>query len=223
MENHNEERKILVEDRDETKSRENRVLEENDVRAKGEEEAVEDPFDLEKLRLSQNFSEQVGVKRIQLNVPVRKPKKQEFFRVHPGENMYIETTVLDFDEEGETYLIDPKLRQVLADEIKAVAIFTAINRQGIVFLWAIPLPDEDGRHNPYHKTALEATEKAKVGWIRVKANRYLPGYIPEYPTASIPDPEWPEETFREILKKAFGDSYIDSLDHPVLRRLRGEL
>lgn len=223
MENHNDKCKISEENRDETKSQENEVSEENDVKAESEEEMVEELFDLEKLRLSQNFSEIVGVKRVQLNVPVRKPKRQEFVRVHPEEDMYIETTVLDFDEEGETYLIDPKLRPVLADDIKAVAIFTVINRQGVVFLWPIPLPDEDGRHNSYHKTALEAAAKAKVGWIKIKAVRGLKGYVVEYPTASIPDPEWPEETFQEILKKAFGDRFIDSLDHPVLRRLRGEL
>ena len=41
-------------------------------------------FDVSKLRLSQNFSDQVGVKKEQVVVPVRKPNKQRFFRVHPS-------------------------------------------------------------------------------------------------------------------------------------------
>ena len=41
-------------------------------------------FDLSRLRLSQNFSEKVGVRKALLTVPVRKPGRQDFIRVHPG-------------------------------------------------------------------------------------------------------------------------------------------
>ena len=39
-------------------------------------------FDPAKLRLSQNFTEDVGVKKILITIPVRKPGKQVFFRAH---------------------------------------------------------------------------------------------------------------------------------------------
>jgi hypothetical protein len=34
-------------------------------------------------------------------------------------------------------------------------------------------------------------------------------------------PTWPKMTFEEILNTAFEDKCIDSLDHPVIRSLRG--
>jgi hypothetical protein len=37
------------------------------------------------------------------------------------------------------------------------------------------------------------------------------------------EPEWPEVPFGELLRIAFRDRLIESLDHPVLRRLRGEI
>jgi hypothetical protein len=37
----------------------------------------------------------------------------------------------------------------------------------------------------------------------------------------LPDPEWPEVSFQEILKIAFKDKIIQSIDHPVIQRLRG--
>jgi hypothetical protein len=40
-------------------------------------------FDPSVLRLSQNFSEATGVKKLVTTVPVRKPNKQDFIRVHP--------------------------------------------------------------------------------------------------------------------------------------------
>jgi hypothetical protein len=37
------------------------------------------------------------------------------------------------------------------------------------------------------------------------------------------EPEFPAMTMNEILRIAFQGRYIDSIDHPVLRKLRGEV
>jgi hypothetical protein len=39
-------------------------------------------------------------------------------------------------------------------------ICAAISRQGVVFLWPVPLPDEGGRRNAWGETAREACELA---------------------------------------------------------------
>jgi hypothetical protein len=39
--------------------------------------------------------------------------------------------------------------------------------------------------------------------------------------APLPEPEWPDLPFRELLRLAFREAHIDSADHPVVRRLRG--
>jgi hypothetical protein len=41
-------------------------------------------------------------------------------------------------------------------------------------------------------------------------------------TGDFPEPEWPDATFQEILKIAFKNHFIKSMDHPVIGRLRGE-
>ena len=38
----------------------------------------------------------------------------------------------------------------------------------------------------------------------------------------IPDPEWPDLPFNQLLRIAFKNRVVDSLDHPTLQRLRGE-
>jgi hypothetical protein len=40
--------------------------------------------------------------------------------------------------------------------------------------------------------------------------------------ANIEEPQWPTDTFNELLDKAFRDRIISSQDHPLVRRLRGE-
>ena len=42
-------------------------------------------LDIEGLRLSQDFTSMAGVKKLITTVPVRKPDRQSFVRVHPDE------------------------------------------------------------------------------------------------------------------------------------------
>src|SRR5208283_3227238 len=89
-----------------------------------------DTFDPAALRLTQDFAA-IGVKKALMTVPVRKPNRQEFVRVHPDEGYRLQTALLELREERETYLVDPALWGELAVEIVPKVIFTSINRQGI--------------------------------------------------------------------------------------------
>jgi hypothetical protein len=64
---------------------------------------------------------------------------------------------------------------------------------------------------------------AMKGWVRVVANMGLGGYDVFQASGALPDPDWPDVPFREYLRLAFKDRYIDNRDHPILRRLRGEV
>jgi hypothetical protein len=64
---------------------------------------------------------------------------------------------------------------------------------------------------------------ARGAWVRVAANTSLAGYDVFKATAPLPPPAWPELSFEELLRIAFRDRYIDTMDHIVLRRLRGEV
>jgi hypothetical protein len=37
----------------------------------------------------------------------------------------------------------------------------------------------------------------------------------------IPDPEWPTLSLQELVKLAFRDKLINTISHPVVKRLRG--
>ena len=183
----------------------------------------EHSFDLDRLRLSQDFPNQVGVKKAILTVPVRKPDRQWFIRVHPDPAWRLETAVLELKDERETYLVDPELWSALPGELIPKVLFTAINRQGVALLWPVRLPGEDGRGNAWHRSAIEAANLAMTGWVRIAANMSLGAYDVFEATAELPEPEWPEKDFQALLEIGFKDHYIRDLDHPVIRRLRGAL
>jgi hypothetical protein len=184
-----------------------------------------DPFDPARLRLSQDFASTVGVKKALLTVPVRKPAKEWFVQVHPNEAYRIETAVLELKEDRETYLVDPTLWGDLATEstFGPRALFTAMNRQGVLCVWPVRLPGPDGKIDDWNRSALEAATMATGRWVRVAANMNLGAYDVYESTADLPGPAWPETPFGDLLRVAFKDRFIDTLDHPVLRKLRGEV
>jgi hypothetical protein len=184
-------------------------------------DSEQDRFDPSRLRLGQNFSESVGVKKALMTIPVRKPAKQEFVRVHPGIDFRLETAVLELKEERETYLVDPQLWGDIPGELTPKVLFTAINRQGVVTLWPIRMPGEDGRLDMWNQSALEAAQMAQQHWVRVSSNMSLGAYEVFQATGDIPEPEWPELSLSEILKVAFKGRYIESAEHPVIRQLLG--
>ncbi|MFO0800496.1 MAG: hypothetical protein U0804_23765 [Gemmataceae bacterium] len=183
-----------------------------------------DPFDPAKLRLTQSMTAALGVKKLLTTVPVKKPVKEWFVRSHPDAAYRLETFVVELKEDGETYLVAPEFWNALAGEstFSARLLVTAINKQGTVFLWPIRLPSPDGRHDDWSKSSMEAANIAMRGWVRVQSNMSLGAYEVYEASGNLGDPEWPDLPLNELLRIAFKDRYIDSLDHPVLKRLRGE-
>jgi hypothetical protein len=183
-----------------------------------------DPFDPASLRLSGDAAAKLGVRKALLTVPVRKPDKSWWVRTHPNPDYRLATAVIELKEDRETYLVAPALWPELATEstFSPRALVTAINRQGVLFLWPIRLPGSDGRHDEWSRSALDAADRAAKDWVRVQANLALGAYEVWHTEAPIPDPEWPATPLRDLLRIAFRDRFIDTPDHPVLRKLRGE-
>jgi len=186
------------------------------------EQAPLNPFDPERLRISLDHMEGVGVKKIINTVPVRKPDKQDFIRVHADQSYRLSVAVIDLRMDRETFLVLPEIVRDIPGEYAMVTIFTCINRAGVVFLWPVRLPSSDGRQSDWARSEAEAAEMAMKRWVRVKANTNLGAYEVYEASSTIPDPEWPELSFSQMLTIAFKGRLVDSYSHPVLKRLRGE-
>src|SRR6476660_762352 len=185
-------------------------------------QVLPDPFDPENLRLDQSFVETSGVKKLLTTVPVRKPNNQDFNRVHSNEAYRLTAAIIELKDDREVYLVLPHIAHQLPGECSPVTLYTAINRQGVVFLWPVKLPTPDGKVLEWHRSAAEAAERAMGNWIRVKADMALGAYAMFEASSTIPDPIWPTATLKELLKMGFKDRLVESLDHQVIKRLRGE-
>ena len=119
-------------------------------------EAMPDPFDLQSLALSQDFTETAGVKKLLRTIPVRKPNPQDFVRVHPDPEYRGNFWAVDLKDDRETFLVRPEIAPELAGELVTRTIYTAINRQGVLFLWPVPVATADGKQLEWWRSMREA-------------------------------------------------------------------
>jgi hypothetical protein len=101
-----------------------------------------DPFDPANLRLDPEYLKSGGVKKLLTTVPVRKPNKQDFVRVHPGlEYRLCGVGMIELQEERETYLVTSSyVRELDPHNFSLCNLYLAINRQKVMFLWPVKLP-----------------------------------------------------------------------------------
>jgi len=180
-----------------------------------------DPFDLANLRLKQNFAETVGVKKLTTTVPVRKPSQQDWVRVHPDPKMRDNFPLIELKDEREEYVLVGSLVGELVGEFVSKTLYVCINRQGVLSLWPVRLPDPDGREMDWHRSARDAAEMAMTEWVRVKSNKSLGAYEVFKSQGTLSEPVWPDLDFQQIIRIAFRDRLITTLDHPVIKHLRG--
>ena len=181
-----------------------------------------DPFDLASLRLNPSFIETAGVKKLLTTVPVKRPSPQDFVRVHPATEFRENFAMVDLKDDREEYLVLPAILPELTSEVVYKTVFTAVNRQGVVFLWPVRLPAPDERRTEWPRSAREAAERAMTQWIRMKANMSLGAYEITVADSAMADPVWPKVPYAELVQIAFRGRIITTLDHAVIKRLRGQ-
>jgi hypothetical protein len=175
--------------------------------------------DMESLRLPQNYAEMISVAEQLTHVPVRKPGRQEFVRVHKADR--IDLFLLELKEERESYIIRPEILPFLAAEASLVTLFRTINRQGVEFLWPVKRSIAEGRQNAWHSSAAAAAISAETDWTRVRADMDLGAYKVEKALGRLEEPAWRDVFLEQLMRIAFAGRVIDSEEHPVVRRLRG--
>jgi hypothetical protein len=187
--------------------------------------AVPDPFDADNLRMQPEDVASCGVEKVLLNIPHEKPKRTWFVRTHPDPKYRIVTKWIDLGDRGGQYLVARHLWPALAAEtaLRDILLVTSINKQNVLFLWPMSLPTDDGRNKQWSDTGMECIERAKESWVRVNANLSAGGYELFVAKGAIGDPVWPKKTLTELLAVSFKDHHITTLDHTILRRLRGEV
>jgi hypothetical protein len=187
-----------------------------------------DPFNLDSLSLPQDFSV-TGVKKALHTLPVRKPQRQEFVRVHATIRGTV-ALVEDKTDREEYIVSDPDrkgfvkaLSEALPGEVVLKTLYLTVTRQGVWFLWPVRLPGPDGKEMDWTRSSREAAQMAMGTWLRLASNRSLGAYDIFTAEKITTAPVWPDiSDWQELLRIAFRSRLITSFDHPLIRNLTGE-
>jgi hypothetical protein len=185
--------------------------------------AEEEDWALEAIRVSQNFGDDFGVVEVLLQVSVCKPGKAEWIRTHPDPAYWASLPILELPNSDEFYLVDHKLCAVLHGEpcLSRRLLVPTLTTAGKLFLWPLRLPDADGRTNSWTESAQKAAALARTTWIRLIPLQSESSYKAGTSDYDLGEPKWsiiPPLT--ELLRLAFADRRITSLDHPKLMEIR---
>ncbi len=180
-------------------------------------------FNLEALKLPQDFEVELGVQKQLLTIPVRRPDNQSFFQVHPSPGYRFSAYVLEVKNSKETFLVDQALWPSLQAEIVPKALYTCMDRNGVLSLWPVKLPNQSGNLDSWNRSAHAIAARAMQKWVRIVSNHALGGYEALEARGDLSEPTWPDLQFEELVNIAFKDRVIASMDHPQCRALRGEI
>ena len=189
---------------------------------------ISNPFEnLQDFKVSQDFNEFETAIDYSV-IPLRKPGKQQWFRVNP-ELQLDNVCFLDVEQdEGspESFLLTgsvaPQLREMPGVTKRSLRVCVC-RPNNTPFVWAIKLPKGSGtKHDEWGRSALDAARMAETEWIRMNSDMKLGAYKCFTSSACWEEPVWPELDRTEVLKRSVGEQHIiASVDHPVIRQLQG--
>lgn len=190
-------------------------------------------LNLEALKLKPNTSGIVKTEPLLKTIRTAKPNSTDFFRIRPGEDWTMEFPIFapkgKPGTENEKYLVYPEFQQELMERNSLIPVrfyFGIIWGSKILFLSDVGIKtSENGALNSYNKSRMELYELAKEKWISISANKDLGAYTATEAKSKIPDPIWPVKpaNIGEAIEIAFKDNVIDNENHPILKKLRGEI
>lgn len=171
--------------------------------------------------LGRPLDELIPSEKLLTALPVRKPKRDEWCRVHP--TIHARVYVYESNDDRSLYVVPPNVVEPLRDVVRYVQMSLAVSYSGTYLIWPVPIPTERKPY-PAHVSAFAAAEKGRKEWVRITwtGTEYE---VFRRKSASM-EPVWPKEITNasEMLRfaaKVGGFEIIDSLDHPVVRGLLG--
>jgi hypothetical protein len=129
-----------------------------------------DPFHPENLKLDQSHLERPAGKKLLLQVPLRRPNDQTYFRVHP-EYRISPAALITLKDDRDTFLVDKGFVSELAPwEFHYATLYLVITRQEDLLIWPAKMAGPEGRPSDWYTSAAQVAEQAIKKWIKVVSN-----------------------------------------------------
>jgi hypothetical protein len=176
------------------------------------------------LGISTDYAAAINARASTKAFELRKPNDQEFVRTSPRkEHHLVVGSIADKQDMSRIYVVSGALLAEVKTKypkaVRGVELIVAQTLAGAPILWPVPLAEDRG--GKWNSTQRAACHQAESRWTNLVSGRG------QYDCQSVDNPrevDWDAlPAFREILEQAVSERFIDSMDHPLLRKLRGEI
>ena len=185
-------------------------------------EADDDEFSPENLRLLNKIDLRDLVTTELVEIPARKPKKDEWFRVHPDYQQ--QGGILEIDSENKVFWVSKKMQsQVAHDPCFTFRLCVlCVNREGVPFIWPVKTDVEAGDNGNKHiRIPFAAMTGGRKKWTRLYWSMEKREHV-VISNELLDAPKFPDKPFPELLKLAFKGAVISTVDHPAILNLKGK-
>ena len=161
---------------------------------------------------------------VPINVVVKRPPNNVYFRCHPDPEMSLDASIIVGDGGSDDfYFVAPYMlnHATMLPRLRKVTIATVYAWPGgAISLW--PVPNVEETRIACWKSARAAFELAKTQWVQLCWNSDHRDYDVVVAEGINTEPNWPtDRSFNDLLKLGFADKIITTPDHPYTLRLRG--
>jgi hypothetical protein len=187
------------------------------------ETAPESVFDdIETLRKTATLK--VSRRVVPVNVAVKKPPNNCYFRCHAAPAMSLDASVIiGGDGSDDFYFVSPFMlnHHVILPRLRKVTIAVLYTWPGgVISLWPVPTVEET--RIACWKSARAAYELSKKQWVQLLWNSDRRDYDVAVAEGINTEPMWPDDLdMRKLLRLGFADKIISSPEHPYVMQLRG--
>jgi hypothetical protein len=185
--------------------------------------AAVDPFDPMNLGIPTDYAAAINAKASSKPFELRKPNDQEFFCTSPRKNhRLVVGSITDKQDMGKLYIVPSVLleevRTKFPKAVRGVELVLAQTLAGAWLVWPVPLAEDRG--GKWNSTQRAGSEQGKTRWTNMTSGRG------QYDVITVNNPkavDWDSvPPFRDVLEQACSERLVDSLEHALLRKLRGE-
>jgi hypothetical protein len=178
--------------------------------------------DIEGLRKTATLK--VSRRVVPINVAVKRPANNVYFRCHASPEMTLDASIIVGDGGSDDfYFVVPYMlnHATMLPRLRKVTIATVYAWPGgAILLW--PVPNVEETRIACWKSARAAFELSKTQWVQLCWNGDLRDYDVVVAEGINTEPNWPtDRSFNDLLKLGFADKIINTPEHPYVMRLRG--
>ncbi len=168
-----------------------------------------------------------AVRQILNDIPVARPGNSDWFYVFNDGTYRATCAIFEPKKSASTSRVRPHLvmpavvaAMELGRGIRRVEIFTYCDRHGNLGLWPIGFSTDD-RENAWLDTARDAAVNHAGKWLNISSDLSASCYRLAEPLEQLPPPKPPALPLSKLLAIAFKGRVITSIEHPLMRELRG--